>query len=342
MNYSLITEQSINSRYASAQDSLKELLNSPDTQKTVENIARAHYFDEEKSLRLTQLITFVILGYITIDELTRELQDALYINGGLARAITDEINTEIFASVRTDIIDAFNPLSEEEERAPEAAPAPQQTSELLTPKERMIPIMEIGVQVPVSKNEPQEVASIELPVIADEKGPVVLQQSASFFDKKEKPKEVPKKSLSPFSMFTSSSETSTTKPSVKVKVNSAPSFSWPFESKKQEQKVVHYDAAAKPITASSLAPEGLINLDALQTLSPKAVAVAEKQQAEEKSQDVAPKKFAISVTTDDSQPVSIDTHQPVPVMVGSNDMKPIDRATANHSDPILEGNVVHL
>ncbi len=342
MNYSLLTEQSINNRFNTVPDTLREALESPQTQKTIRNVSKTQFLNEEKSLILEQLVSLVLLGFLSPQELVHELREQLFLNHEHARVLAKELEDRVFEPVREELAASYNPLGgvteqrEEEEESPAARP---------------MPVAEASPEAPLPvaalKIEAEPAAPIEKPVpvaTTVEGGPVVLQKEVSFFERAE-PKPAAKRPAFSFTSFASSAETSE-KPRVQAKVETPLGRAWAPEKKEEPKgpKVVHY-GESRPATGLGAGPVSeFINLEALRRVS------SSKEGAPKPS--VEEKKSPLMWTM---PPLSVGT----PAVTAAAPAKPIDTITSASKptpekggaapsvagepvQPSLSGNVIHL
>ncbi len=125
MDYSLLTEQQLQKKHDSLPDKLKELLTSENTIETVRQISRSHYLDEERSLIFEQLIGLVILGFLSVEELSQEIQKNLLLNPKHASELANDINRKIFEPIKSDLEKNYNPVMELPETKPTIKPGPE-------------------------------------------------------------------------------------------------------------------------------------------------------------------------------------------------------------------------
>ncbi|MEK7089924.1 MAG: hypothetical protein AAB920_03875 [Patescibacteria group bacterium] len=206
------------------------------------------------------------MGFLAKSELTHEIGERLFLNHEHSRALANEINARIFDSVKEELEEAYNPYGDETEATEESEKTTTQpNNEEVATETKVESVGLIGEKIQVSAIGTEDTEPVSLP-IHEEGGPMVLQKSGSFF---EKPAERTEKRRSPipFNMFASSPESTEAKPAVKVKIETPHAFSWPFEKKKDEEKVVHYSEIRSSSSPLSQTPEGLIHLEALQNIS---------------------------------------------------------------------------
>ena len=110
MDYSVLNNKQIGQRYSSLPDQVRDVLDSPDAMSTTRRIARFHNLDTERVEMLQQLAGMVLLGYISVEELPREIGEYLHLNFLHSNAITKELYAEIFEEVAGDLKKIYSPL----------------------------------------------------------------------------------------------------------------------------------------------------------------------------------------------------------------------------------------
>lgn len=328
MAFSFPTENAFKNRYSSLPEMLRDTLESAQTKKVLDNISAEHRLDDAKQQALGALTAFVLLGFLAKSELTHEIGEQLFLNHEHSRALADEINARILDSVKEELEEIYNPYGDETEVVEEGEETSEEGVVAMEPVSQPAEIS--GEKIQVSAIGTEDTAAVSLP-ISEDGGPMVIQKSASFF---EKPVErvTEKRSFSPFNMFATSPESTEAKPAVKVKIESPRAFSWPF-SKKTEEKVVHYNEAHSSLSpALSSTPEGFIHLEALQGASPNTPSLMG-----EAAKPIAPEPIQ-GVEQNVSIPITMG---PAPSPASAPVIKePLISISEN--GPTLEGNVVHL
>lgn len=276
MAFSFPTEVAFVNRYNTLHEELRDAVDSQQGRKVLESISKEHYLNEEKQRELGALVAFVLMGFLAKSELTHEISERLFLNHEHSRALASELNTRIFDSVKEELDDAYNPYGDETEASKEEQPTSEEqpVEETGVSTIKVEPVGPIGEKIQVSALGTENEAPVSLP-ISEDGGPVMLQKSGSFF---EKPVERTEKRRSPipFNMFSSSPESTEAKPAIKVKIETPHAFSWPFEKKKDEEKIVHYSETRGQSSPLPQTPEGLIHLEALQNSMAPASKVPEK------------------------------------------------------------------
>jgi len=115
MNYSIFTEQTMNKRMRELPMNLRDILNSGTAMRTVQQIARIHYLDEGRTIMLTQLVAFILLGFISLDELSLEISENLHLNYEHATALAKELKVRIFRPIKEDLENVYAPIEEGED-----------------------------------------------------------------------------------------------------------------------------------------------------------------------------------------------------------------------------------
>lgn len=351
MAFTFPSHESFIKRYNALPETLRDAVDSAQIKKTMESIGREHYLDGEKQQILEALVGFVFLGFLAKSELVHEVSERLFLNHEHSRAIVNDINNRILDSVKEEVDEIYNPNAETESTE-ETEQEPLKASVIATEDE--------GEHIHVSASETEPTASISLP-ISEGGGPVVLQKGASFFEKSET-REIKKRPFASFNMFASSAE-QTPAPTVKVKVETPQTFSWPFEKKRAPEKVVHYTESHSLPNSTLTGGEGLIHLEALQNTPPKESApqmpaspIVEPMKEEVMIRTIKPEfsKLEVFAPTVGSQekPIAVNTKpaidvtpKPIQPVVAPKVVEaiPLSQTTqSQNGGPMLEGNVVHL
>jgi len=116
MDYSLFTEQQVQRRYNSLPDNLRDILDSESVIENTRQICRAHYLDEDKALIVEQLMGLIILGFVSVDELSQEIQENIHLNHRHADEFSQEIDKKIFSPIKNDLEKVYAPPTEEVEK----------------------------------------------------------------------------------------------------------------------------------------------------------------------------------------------------------------------------------
>lgn len=116
MDYSSLTEQQIQKRYYSLPDSIRDVLESEKEIETIRKICRSHHLvDEEKALIVEQLAGLVLLGFVSADDLSREISENIHLNKRHSDDIASEINRKFFSPLKSDLEKIYSPAVAEEE-----------------------------------------------------------------------------------------------------------------------------------------------------------------------------------------------------------------------------------
>ncbi len=362
-------------RYKNLHETLREVVDSSETNRVFKSICREHYLNSEKEELLGALVSFVLMGFLPQEDLANEIGEQLFLNDRHSKELANEINTRVFYTIKDEIASEYNPTRDEGEQPSEIG---VQQYEAIEPEPLAVESETEEIELPNTFGENIRASAgdtSDMPVslqINEDGGPAVLQEGASFFKKSTEQAER-RAPIAPFKMFASSSESTDARPTVRVKVETPRSFGWPAE-KKEEESVVHYNESAFPTDQQS--SEGLIHLEAIQNITPDTTKSSPIPAVETPvvSQDVVNTELpaVVSQNTEDKKAWSIksifkkentnekkisfnempatDTDQHIPVQITTSVSKdaPFVISTEESSkevdkkDPALDGNVVHL
>lgn len=110
MDYSLITEEAINERFESLPEHIQELITTEQVEKLVSQIGKSHFLGRDKVEILEQIVTLILLGFINLRDLKQVLSEHLFLNYAHTIALAKELQTEIFAPIRGDLEQIYEPL----------------------------------------------------------------------------------------------------------------------------------------------------------------------------------------------------------------------------------------
>ena len=111
-----ITNQQIENRWNILPIRLIEILCSFDIGKTIKEISKINHLTDEKSDKIAGLIGFVVMGFIHLEDLAKEIKEATGIHSEIVDLIVKEIDRKIFALIRSEIDKAYAlPLTSEAE-----------------------------------------------------------------------------------------------------------------------------------------------------------------------------------------------------------------------------------
>lgn len=116
MDYSSLTERQIQKRYYSLPDNIRDVLESEKEIETIRKICREHHLvGEEKTLIVEQLAGLVLLGFISADDLGREISENIHLNRQHSGDIVSEISGRIFSPIKSDLEKIYSPAAVGEE-----------------------------------------------------------------------------------------------------------------------------------------------------------------------------------------------------------------------------------
>ena len=227
MDYSLLTEQQLQKKYYFLPENIKAVLDSENNIETARQICRAHHLnDEEKILIIEQLIGLILLGFVSADDLSREISENIHLNKKHADDISSEINRKIFAPIKSEIDKIYAPAATlaEEHTIDLRQIMKQREEEILPPK------IETKVEAPPAPVE----------------GPVIIHKEAEI-----KPTLGIKKSLGGLFDLVGKKEEKPKPVEAQVEIGSG---SQPTTDNKQPMRVVHYTEMRTPLTPTTQMP----------------------------------------------------------------------------------------
>lgn len=255
IDYSLIDEKKITERLRLIPRTIEGLLNSEETQKTIQRIGREHFLDEERVNTLKQLAGLVLLGFVSQEELSREISDNLPLNQIHSRQLAEELGGAIFDPVKRDLERIYEPVIEPR---PEEMVSPK-TTEVKELEKETISLEEIGRESfgPATKIEVKKIENGDKPLIIHRE------------EKEETATEEAKKPFRGFDFpfkFFKTKEVLTETP-VKAKIETPASAKAPA-GKPVPKRVVHYSELRTPLTPFEKTEDEIINLETLTKKEP--------------------------------------------------------------------------
>ncbi len=261
MDYSILTEEQIQKRYDSLPIKLRDISDSENAIEMVRQLCRTHHLDEDRVLIIEQLIGLVILGFISVEELSQEIQENIHLNPRHSAELSQEINRKIFSPIKSELEKVYAPPAGAEEvldlrskqPVPEIIKSPV-VSRVEPPK--IIPesphLPELGPRLTSAARALEPAPAGEQAREPEEEGPMIIHKETQFEPLLEK-----KKSLSGlFGAFKKQEEKKP--PSVMAKVDIGGKAKEPHMASRVEPpkvRVVHYSEFLTPITPFLEAPE---------------------------------------------------------------------------------------
>lgn len=171
MDYSLLTEQQLQKRYYSLSQKIRDVLDSENNLESIRQICRIHHLnDNEKILIVEQLVGLILLGFVPVNDFSREISENIYLNKQHADDIAADINRKIFLLIRSDLEKVYSPVSEGEAEAEESRDE----------------IVSSSIPVEIRKSEPP------IKIVGMDAEPMIIHEETEF-----KPLSESKKSLKP-------------------------------------------------------------------------------------------------------------------------------------------------
>ncbi len=151
---------------------LRDAISSPTTLDTIDSIGKAHHLDENKQHIIERLSRGVFLGLIHLEDLHKELQGSLGIDGKLALEIYHELDKKILSSFRKNI--EQNYLTQKSGETQEVEEMPKGDAQVILKKEAPTTLnlrKKYGVDAELGQAPPLKVSAdtLKLSVKRDEK-----------------------------------------------------------------------------------------------------------------------------------------------------------------------------
>jgi len=228
MDYSLITEQETEERANELPRNIINLLNSEETKTILNQISRFHYLNAERTQALEQLVGLVLLGFVSVNELAKEINENLFLNHEHANALAKEIRLKLLNYVKNELI--YAPI---EERPEEEKEETRDQQKGVTPiEQKIISFEKIGEEKIIS------IKGGTLETRVKEEGPLIIHEERPAASEPAIAK--PMKTFSPFGFFRSKAGPEE-KTAVKVRVET------PEKKKEEVKRVVHYSEFRTPV-----------------------------------------------------------------------------------------------
>ena len=174
-----ISQKQVLERRDTLPQNLREALSSEQNTDILWRVCEGQHLSEDKIRKVAVIAGDVILGFIHIEDLAKEIKVELNIAPEIANAITSEVNRKIFAPIRADLEKVYAPPIAE----PRGLEADLRWQEAPVPPEHIIdlkPKAEEVMAVPLSPPPPAppitQLPITELP--ETEEGPVIIHKEA--------------------------------------------------------------------------------------------------------------------------------------------------------------------
>ncbi len=185
-----ISQQQAGQRWDTITPQLREALFSDVDADFVWNLCQNEHLTEEKSYQVAEISGYVLLGFLHPEDLAGELVESVDLPAPLAKTISDQINSRIFAPLRVDIDKVYSPLSKLGGSAPkilqnvapiDATPSIQKPTTLSDIGWSKQPATELNVgtkgTAPMPAPKPMPVPT---PKPAAEPAPMILHEDTTF------------------------------------------------------------------------------------------------------------------------------------------------------------------
>ncbi|PIU99234.1 hypothetical protein COS59_00835 [Candidatus Wolfebacteria bacterium CG03_land_8_20_14_0_80_36_15] len=153
----LIPEQEIQKRFRQLPEKLKAALSLPATFKTVDNICQTNYLKKEWVEDVAMVTAEVLLGFLHLEDATKELQEIIGLNYKIANSVSQDIEKKIFAPLKEEIDKVYAPLPplEEMKEAPSMPEKPKEEIKISPPPVDLRPApLPVVPKTPMPSPEP--------------------------------------------------------------------------------------------------------------------------------------------------------------------------------------------
>jgi hypothetical protein len=106
-----VSQQLASQRWDIITPPLREALFSDMNADFVWNLCQSEHLTEEKSYQVAELSGYVLLGFLHPEDLAGEIVSSVDLPAPLAKTISDQINSRVFAPLRADIDKVYSPIS---------------------------------------------------------------------------------------------------------------------------------------------------------------------------------------------------------------------------------------
>lgn len=197
----IITQKQALTRWDGLPTRLREVIFSEQYAATLWQICESEHLSDEKIEVIARVVGYVFMGFLHVGDLVREIQSALNLDYKIASSIFTEIDQKIFAELRNEIKEAYNPSvgitptikTEAEEEMPVKI-----ATESFGPK----PITAMAPEEKATAGITNRISIASKKTLGDAKEtPLILHEEKSLVDERERPRI--KSSVSPFNIFKS-------------------------------------------------------------------------------------------------------------------------------------------
>jgi hypothetical protein len=110
-----VTTEQARNRFRTVAPVLQNAIFSVQTAEIIDRIASENHLDDDRSLVLAEVVGWVLLGFIHPEDVAGELQGRASIPSPTATAIASAVTAKIFSPLKTDLDNAYAPVSHEHE-----------------------------------------------------------------------------------------------------------------------------------------------------------------------------------------------------------------------------------
>ncbi|MEK9194553.1 MAG: hypothetical protein AAB884_01955, partial [Patescibacteria group bacterium] len=311
-----VPENLLFERFASLPSTLKEGVLDYATAEDIFRVSQTNHLPEAKISALASLVGKMLMGFLHLDDLPKEIGGLLGIDRRLAESVAAELDRKIFSRLREEIKEVYDPITVsieapirmEKSKEPSFAPSftkgyggqgkatedKPASAETMTSKEKTISLESLSLPTEPSFAEATEGKEKPIPFavpkeLADSK-PLIIHEESSFAKASEDKKKRPSfRGFFPSLGFL--------KPKDQKPPETRAQIETPNEARGKEKKVVHYSEFRTPV--SPFGEEGkFIKTPETETKPPEAAPVLKPPPKGppwgEPTPPAAPKKFILS------------------------------------------------
>lgn len=109
-------------RFITLPSRLQDAVFSPQTAEVIDIIATQNHISDEKAMKIADVAGWVLLGFLHIEDVTKELQQALGLPQPAAAQIAASLDAKLFGPLKSDLESVYAPLPHPHEEAAVAGP----------------------------------------------------------------------------------------------------------------------------------------------------------------------------------------------------------------------------
>ncbi|MCP6720119.1 MAG: hypothetical protein KJI72_02205 [Patescibacteria group bacterium] len=263
----------VNQRYKSLPQNLKNEIFSYANAEDIFRIGSSNHFSEEKISSIAMISSRVLMGFIHLDDITKEIQEAVNIDSRIATTIGQELSKKIFSQLRNGIRKVYDPIT-----GPlKEATVGEKTISLKKFGEEGLKEQKIRIEkVEEERRGPTEEHRSVLtqkteegkPFDVTQGKPLVLHEEKPMVEEDKKPFkgfDFPFSFMKPKTPGTSPTKVKIEVPGAEAKLDAPPSPRLRrVKEEKEKKRVVHYSESRTPLSPFGKPEKEVINLETLE------------------------------------------------------------------------------